>query len=67
MEYLALFVVVMLVVILPAALYERWRRTDYRKYVEYQRALAGQREAYVPPTRQAVDRPRPIVKHGIVR
>ena len=65
--WLILLTLFLLCLIVPAALLERWCRSDYRRYLKHQRALEAQREDYVPPVRVQREHRRTIVRAGIVR
>ena len=62
--WLALLVGFLACLIVPAALWERYLRSDYREYLRYQRALEAQREEYVPPLRELPDYRPTIVRQG---
>lgn len=65
--WLALLVGFLACLIIPAALWERYLRSDYREYLRYQRALEAQREEYVPPVREWPEYKPTIVRQGQVR
>lgn len=69
--WLALLVGVIGAILIPALIWERWLRSDYRSYVRHQRTLEAWRDVVVkgpalPHHNQLRSRPR-IVKQGQVR
>lgn len=66
-SWLALGVGFLACLIVPAALWERWIRSDYREYVRYQKALEAQREEYVPPVRELPVHKRTAIRAGVVK
>jgi len=46
LSWLTLLLFVLLVLIVPTWLYERWARSDYKDFVRYRKALAAQRDDY---------------------
>lgn len=65
--YLAFLVLLIVILIVPTAIYERYQRSDYRAFVRHQRALEAQRALYVPIDR-TIERPKlRVVRQGQVR
>ena len=64
--WLILLTLFLLCLIVPAALLERWCRSDYRRYVRHRRALEKQREEYVPPLRPQPEHKRVAIRQGQV-
>ena len=67
MGWLMVLVGFLACLIVPTWVYERRRRSDYREYVRYQRALEAQRDEYVPPVRDWPTHRPTIVRAGIVK
>ena len=67
MSWLAFGVGFLACLIVPAALFERWARSDYREYLRYQKALEAQRDEYVPPVRERPQHKRTAIRAGVVK
>ena len=70
--WLAVLVVFLLALIIPALVYESWLRSDYRAYLRHQRSQEAWRDLLVQgpglPHHRHVKHTRPrIVKQGQVR
>lgn len=65
--WLLVLVCFLAVLIVPTAMYEHWRRAEYRAYLDKSQARAKQRDAYVAPTREPPVHRRTIIRGGIVK